>query len=169
MKRLLIMASVVLAGTTAIAQNKPVTVEMKNAEGASVGRAKITGTGKSLQIQLDFKNLPPGTHAIHVHETAKCDGPDFKSAGAHLNPQKKQHGFENPKGPHKGDATNFEVKQDGTSKDTVRAKNLSAKDRKLLFLGGGTSLVIHEKADDYRTDPSGNSGARIACGVILPQ
>jgi Cu-Zn family superoxide dismutase len=150
----------VVSCTLLFAKSKPATVEFKDGKGASVGTAKITGKGKGARIHLDLKNLQPGTHAIHVHENATCEGPDFKSAGAHLNPDKKQHGTENPQGSHKGDLPNFEVKADGTAKATVSARSLDAASL------SNVSLVIHEKADDYKTDPSGNSGARIACAVV---
>ena len=143
-----------------LAKSKPMTVEFKDGRGATVGTANITGKGKGSQIHLDLKGLPPGTHAIHVHENPTCEGPDFKTAGAHLNPDKKQHGTENPQGAHKGDLPNFEVKPDGTAKATVSARNVDAGSM------NNVSLVIHEKADDYKTDPSGNSGARIACAVV---
>ena len=165
----LVLLMIMLAGSLlAVGQaQKSVTVDLKNGQGESVGIATISPVKSGVRIVLDLKNLSPGAHALHFHQVAKCEGPKFETAGAHFNPDSKQHGLKNPMGPHAGDMNNFNVKPDGTARVTINNPRVSLGDSSnSLFAGGGTSLVIHAKADDMKTDPSGSSGDRIACGVI---
>jgi superoxide dismutase, Cu-Zn family len=140
-------------------------VELKDAQGKVVGSAVISAKGPhSVGLELTVHDLTPGEHAIHFHAAPKCEGPDFKSAGGHFNPEGKKHGFDNPEGHHAGDMRNFTVGADGKAGPLRFEDNDVTLDA--LLGNGGTAIVIHAKADDYKTDPSGNSGDRIACGVI---
>ncbi|MDQ3388328.1 MAG: superoxide dismutase family protein [Gemmatimonadota bacterium] len=146
-------------------------VRLMNAQGQSVGSAVFTATTNGVRINVNVAGLPAGTHGIHVHEVGSCDAPEFTTAGGHLNPTTRQHGLENPQGPHAGDLPNLMVDSEGRGEAEFVNERMSLNPTAAnsLFRSGGTSLVIHAQPDDQRTSPSGNSGARIACGVISPR
>ena len=124
-----------------------------------------------VRVKVQLQNIPFGPHGIHLHQNADCTGPDFKAAGGHFNPTGKQHGFENPAGHHAGDVNlNIQVGEDhrGTASFVLKDVTWKADEPNSIFANGGTSLVVHEKADDMKTDPSGASGNRIACALVKP-
>ena len=145
-----------------------VQVLLLNTEGKEVGTATLSEHPKGVHILLKAEGLTPGVKAIHFHEKASCEKPTFESAGTHFNPTGKQHGFENPKGYHLGDLPNIEVAENGKVElETVsQSVVLSTGKSNSLLDADGSALIIHENADDYKTDPSGNSGGRIICGEI---
>ncbi|MGM8364932.1 superoxide dismutase family protein [Virgibacillus sp. W0181] len=147
-----------------------VTVELKNTEGATVGTAVLEQESEGVKISLRADHLTPGMHGFHIHEKGVCEAPDFKSAGGHFNPTDKKHGFDHENGPHAGDMPNITVKEGGAvAEDVVNERvTLEKGAENSLFSDEGTALVIHSKADDYVSQPAGDAGERVACGVISP-
>ncbi|SRR5258707_1165933 len=169
MKRGSILFASLMVGSIAYGKNQPATAhaDLINSQGEKVGTATLTESKKGVQVTIDASKLPPGEHGFHFHTAGKCDPPDFKTAEGHFNPEGKKHGFKNPEGPHAGDMKNVKVGGDGTLKVKVVDATVTLREGKnSLFQPSGTSIVMHEKIDDYVTDPAGNSGNRIVCGVI---
>jgi Cu-Zn family superoxide dismutase len=143
-------------------------VTLRDANGHMVGSAVLLQESDGVRILLDIKDFKPGVKAVHIHAVGRCDPPSFETAGPHFNPGKTQHGSENPKGPHAGDLPNITVDATGQGhlEFTNPRVNLES-GAASLFGENGTALVVHEGPDDMRSDPAGNSGARVACGVIV--
>lgn len=161
-------------GSKTSAQSEPerteAVAEMRDASGQAVGKARFKNGPGGVTLEAEFSHLPPGVHALHIHESGSCEGPKFTSAGGHFNPTQRQHGMENPSGPHGGDLPNFTVDSSGAARIPSQGLrvNLTPGSPSSLLKPGGTALVVHAGPDDNKTDPAGASGDRIACGVILP-
>lgn len=141
--------------------------DLRDAAGKAVGTATLTEREKGVEITLKVTGLSPGRHGFHLHEKGSCDPPDFKTAGGHFNPFGKKHGALNPEGKHAGDLMNLEAKADGSAEVTVVAEGTTlGKGPGSLLKEGGTAIVIHAAPDDEMTDPAGNAGARVVCGVV---
>ena len=164
----LLVLSLVLGGSFLASAAGPVTVNLKTANQHNAGKALIAPLVNGVKITLDLHGLPPGEHAFHIHEKGSCIGPKFESAGGHVAPDKNPHGYDMEKGPHPGDMPNLLVGSDGRVKMEIinTAVTLTEGLKNSLIRPEGTSLVIHEKADDHKSQPAGNAGARIVCGVI---
>jgi superoxide dismutase, Cu-Zn family len=172
----LVLGALLAGPTLAIAQTDEftagdqslATANVINPDGETIGTIAFVETPSGLIIQLDIEGLPPGQHAIHVHETGTCEPPDFESAGDHFNPTDANHGFLSEGGPHAGDLPNVYAGPDGRLQGDILSPMLSltSGDAALFSDDQGRAIVIHGSPDDYETDPSGASGGRIACGVI---
>lgn len=165
-----LLASLIAAPAFAKSNHNKLVVHIKTSEGQDAGTATFRQLkdGK-LSIKLNLKDLPFGEHAVHIHEHAVCNAPDFKGAGGHFNPAGKQHGTMNPMGHHNGDLPqNVSIGENhmGEASFTVSDLSLDPSAPDSILANGGTAIVIHEHADDMKTDPTGNAGNRIACGVI---
>jgi len=167
---LLIGVTVLLSGcASATMEPEPLSAgaALKDKDGKDVGAATLIQTPDGVRIAVTGYRLPPGTHGLHIHAVADCKPPDFASAGAHFNPVGKQHGRLNPAGPHAGDLPNLVVADTGEAGLDITTKAVTLEPGPASLLDGrGTSIVVHAAADDEKTDPTGNSGARIACGVV---
>jgi Cu-Zn family superoxide dismutase len=143
------------------------TADLKDGAGKTVGSAAFSSADGGVQVKVQVAGLKPGAHGFHVHAAGLCEGPDFKSAAGHFNPAGKKHGLDNPMGHHDGDLPNLVVGPDGQGQATATLAGVTLGEGDTsLFHAGGTAVVIHADADDGKTDPAGNAGARIACGVV---
>lgn len=170
MKKRIIPAVLFLSFLSGCMEEAPtkVDVEMFNASGDSLGTVKLSEQTKGIKLELVLEGLPPGEHGFHIHENAKCEAPEFKSAGNHFNPDEKQHGLLHPEGSHAGDLQNLIADEDGLVEAEIAAPAVTLKKdaKNSLLMKEGTTLIITELKDDGMTQPSGDSGARIACGEI---
>ncbi len=143
-------------------------IDLYNTKKEKIGTAELNEVAKGVVVELKADGLPPGLHGFHFHEKGVCEAPSFESAGAHFNPTDAKHGAEHEEGPHAGDLPNIEVDEEGSVNVTVNAEDVSLSDNDDVSLvdSDGTALVIHENPDDGKTQPTGDAGDRIACGVI---
>jgi Cu-Zn family superoxide dismutase len=165
------LGAVGAAGVAGVAYGQAVrqaSAVLRDAAERVVGTAQFAETAAGVRISVQARGLPPGTHGIHIHDQGICEGPAFTTAGGHFNPTNRQHGFDNPQGPHAGDLVNLVVAADGSASYTTTNSMVTlAPGPTSLLKAGGASLMIHADPDDYVTDPAGNSGTRIACGTIV--
>ncbi len=157
-----------LAGCATLQDSSPqATAQLKNARGEVVGTANFWEDAGGVRILAQVQGIPPGTHGIHLHAVGKCDPPEFTTAGGHFNPGNRKHGLRSPEGPHAGDLPNLQVAADGKGRMEYVTKLVTlAAGPTSLFDADGTAVVVHAGADDEVSDPAGNSGGRIACGVL---
>jgi superoxide dismutase, Cu-Zn family len=166
----LILVVLLLAGCAGMGSGSDTAAvaELKNTSGQTVGTARFTQAGNVVRILVETSGLPPGPHGVHIHAVGKCDPPDFTSAGPHFNPTGKQHGALNPQGSHAGDLPNLTVGPDGNGRMETTTEQLSlGSGPTSVWDADGSALIVHANPDDFKTDPTGNSGARIACGVLV--
>lgn len=169
-KRLLACSVFFLGTGTALAESKEMKAraDILDPAGKTIGTATLTEQKDGVRIGLKVSGLTPGKHGFHIHENGACTTPDFKSAGGHFNPFHKQHGIDNPQGKHVGDLPNLEADKDGAAEVTVVATGTTLrKGAGSLLKEGGTAIVIHAGPDDNVSDPAGNAGPRVACGVVV--
>ena len=164
-----ICAALVLTGCTSIADmpnNQVGMAELRFANGLPAGNVQLLRTSEQLSVSVDVTGMTPGAHGFHLHTTGRCDGPDFTTAGGHLNPGDNSHGTMSAGGSHLGDLPNLQVGSRGTASADLVVSRQAGSALSDIFDADGTAVIVHANADDYRTDPSGNAGARIACGVL---
>lgn len=164
----LLSAPLILAACSTVPATGDIlgTADMRMADGRSAGTATLVDTGDALALDVAVTGVPSGAKGFHLHTTGRCDAPDFQSAGGHLNPLNKDHGLGAPQGAHLGDLPNLQVNASGTTRARFALTGTQAEVLPYLFDSDGTSVMIHAQADDYVTDPSGNAGSRIVCGVL---
>ena len=163
--------SLITLPAIALAASPTYKADLKTSTGQDAGTVTFKQEKKGVQVKIELKNLPVGEHAVHIHAAPHCDAPDFKTAAGHFNPTSKQHGFENPQGHHDGDMPKNVMIGEGHTGEATFTLNYISLDPAApnsIIANGGTSVVVHEKADDMKTDPTGNAGNRLACGVIMP-
>jgi Cu-Zn family superoxide dismutase len=144
----------------------PATTSIRDASGRTVATATLRDVGGSVNVRVEATGLPAGTYGTHVHAVGSCEAPAFTTAGPHWNPAGRQHGTGNPQGPHMGDLPNLVVDGSGRGRVEYSIQGAALGEAAGLLDADGASVVVHAQADDYRTDPSGNSGSRLACGVV---
>jgi len=166
LKTLWAAGAAMLLPASALAHSHAI-ADIVDGQGQTKGKAMLAQEKDGLHVVVKGVGLTPGVHAVHIHSVGTCTGPDFKSAGGHWNPAMKQHGHDNPMGAHEGDMPNMTVAADGTGTiDTVVKGATIMGGKEPLLDADGAAIVIHADPDDYRTDPTGNAGGRVACGVV---